>query len=183
MFDINECDIEMKATISAFSNDLKNIRTGRVSPDMLKNIIIDSYGSKMPLTQLSNINNLDNITLSINIWDGSLTKSIEKNILESNLGATPQTDGNTILLKFPELTAERRKELVKIINETSEKFKVSIRNIRRKYIDLVKELEKEKIISIDESKKNQDDVQKSTDNSIAEIDKLAKQKENEILKI
>ena len=150
---------------------------------MLKNIIIDSYGSKMPLTQLSNINNLDNITLSINIWDGSLTKSIEKNILESNLGATPQTDGNTILLKFPELTAERRKELVKIINETSEKFKVSIRNIRRKYIDLVKELEKEKIISIDESKKNQDDVQKSTDNSIAEIDNLVKQKENEILKI
>ena len=183
MFDIYECDIEMKATISAFSNDLKNIRTGRVSPDMLKNIIIDSYGSKMPLTQLSNINNLDNITLSINIWDGSLTKSIEKNILESNLGATPQTDGNTILLKFPELTAERRKELVKIINETSEKFKVSIRNIRRKYIDLVKELEKEKIISIDESKKNQDDVQKSTDNSIAEIDNLVKQKENEILKI
>ncbi len=183
MFDIYECDIEMKATISAFSNDLKNIRTGRVSPDMLKNIIIDSYGSKMPLTQLSNINNLDNITLSINIWDGSLTKSIEKNILESNLGATPQTDGNTILLKFPELTAERRKELVKIINETSEKFKVSIRNIRRKYIDLVKGLEKEKIISIDESKKNQDDVQKSTDNSIAEIDNLVKQKENEILKI
>ena len=183
MFDINECDIEMKATISAFSNDLKNIRTGRVSPDMLKNIIIDSYGSKMPLTQLSNINNLDNITLSINIWDGSLTKSIEKNILESNLGATPQTDGNTILLKFPELTAERRKELVKIINETSEKFKVSIRNIRRKYIDLVKELEKDKIISIDDSKKNQDDVQKSTDNSIAEIDNLVKQKENEILKI
>ena len=100
MFDINECDSEMKATISAFSNDLKNIRTGRVSPDILKNIIIDSYGSKMPLTQLSNINNLDNMTLSINIWDGSLTKIIEKNILESNLGATPQTDGNTILLKF-----------------------------------------------------------------------------------
>tara|TARA_B100000925_G_scaffold272911_1_gene237226 strand:+ start:1022 stop:1573 length:552 start_codon:yes stop_codon:yes gene_type:complete len=183
MFNINDCDIEMKATITAFSNDLKNIRTGRVSPDMLKNIIIDSYGSKMPLTQLSNINNLDNITLSINIWDGSLTKTIEKNILESNLGATPQTDGNTILLKFPELTAERRKELVKIINETSERFKVSIRNIRRKYIDLIKDSEKDKIISIDESKKDQDNVQKSTDNSIAEIDNLAKQKENEILKI
>ena len=85
------------------------------------------------------------MTLSINIWDASLTKIIEKNILESNLGATPQTDGNTILLKFPELTAERRKDLVKIINETSEKFKVSIRNIRRKYIDLVKDFEKDKI--------------------------------------
>jgi len=183
MFDINECDSEMKATITAFSNDLKNIRTGRVSPEILKSIIIDSYGSKVPLTQLSNINNLDNLTLSINIWDASLTKIIEKNILESNLGATPQTDGNTILLKFPELTAERRGDLVKIINETSEKFKVSIRNIRRKYIDLIKEIEKDKKISIDESKKSQDDVQKSTNNSISEIDTLAKHKENEILKV
>ena len=183
MFDINECDREMKATITAFSNDLKNIRTGRVSPEILKSIVIDSYGSKMHLTQLSNINNLDNMTLSINIWDASLTKIIEKNILESNLGANPQTDGNTILLKFPELTAERRKDLVKMINETSEKFKVSIRNLRRKYIDLAKDLEKDKSISIDESKKNQDEVQKTTDNSISEIDKLAKQKENEILKV
>ena len=183
MFDINLCNDEMKATIAAFSNDLKNIRTGRVSPDVLKNIIIDSYGSKMPITQLSNINNLDNMTLSINIWDASLTKIIEKNILESNLGATPQTDGNTILLKFPELTAERRKDLVKIINENSEKFKVSIRNIRRKYIDQVKDFEKEKTISIDESKKNQEEVQKSTDNSITEIETIAKQKETEILKV
>jgi len=183
MFDINECDIEMNTTIDAFSNDLKNIRTGRVSPDILKSIIIDSYGSKMPITQLSNINNLDNMTLSINIWDASLTKIIEKNILESNLGATPQTDGNTILLKFPELTAERRKDLVKMISETSEKFKVSIRNIRRKYIDLVKNSEKDKLISIDESKKNQEQIQKSTDNSILEIDNLTKQKENEILKV
>ena len=183
MFDINDCDIEMKASITAFSNDLKNIRTGRVSPDLLKTILIDSYGSKMPLTQLSNINNLDNMTLSVNIWDSSLTKIIEKNILESNLGATPQTDGNTILLKFPELTAERRKDLVKIISETSEKFKVSIRSIRRKYIDLVKDYEKDKAISIDESKKDQEEIQKSTDKSIQEIDNLSKQKENEILKV
>ena len=183
MFDINECDSEMKATINAFSNDLKNIRTGRVSPEILKSIIIDSYGSKMPLTQLSNINNLDNMTLSINIWDASLTKIIEKNLLESNLGANPQTEGNTILLKFPELTSERRKELVKMVNELSERFKVSIRNIRRKYIDLVKDLEKDKIISIDENKKFQDEIQKSTDRSSSEIEDLSKQKENEILKV
>ena len=183
MFKINDCDNEMKATISAFSNDLKNIRTGRVSPDILKSIVVDSYGSKMPVTQISNVNNLDNMTLNINIWDASLVKNVEKTLLESNLGATPQTEGNIIILKFPELTAERRKDLVKIINETSEKFKVSIRNIRRKYIDFIKDLEKEKNISIDESKKNQDDVQKSTDSSISEIDTLAKQKENEILKV
>ena len=95
----------MKVSINAFSTELKNIRTGRVSPDILKTIIVDSYGSKTPLTQLSNINNLDNMTLNINIWDSSLVKTIEKNILDSNLGVTPQTDGNNILLKFPELTA------------------------------------------------------------------------------
>ena len=183
MFKINDCDNEMKATISAFSNDLKNIRTGRVSPDILKSIVVDSYGSKMPVTQISNVNNLDNMTLNINIWDASLVKSVEKTLLESNLGATPQTEGNNIILKFPELTAERRKELVKMINETSEKFKVSIRNIRRKYIDIIKDFEKDKIISIDESKKNQEDVQKSTDNSIIEIETIAKNKDAEILKV
>jgi ribosome recycling factor len=183
MFDIELCNKEMKASIEAFLNDLKNIRTGRVSPEILKSIIIDSYGSKMPLTQLSNINNIDNMTLSINIWDASLTKNIEKNILESNLGANPQTDGNTILLKFPELTAERRQELVKIISETSEKYKISIRNIRRKFIDIIKSLEKKKSISEDESKKHHEDVQKSTDNFISEIEQITKTKDNEILKV
>ncbi len=183
MFNIDECNQEMELSIEAFKNDLKNIRTGRVSPEILKTIIVDSYGSKMPLTQLSNINNIDNMTLSISVWDGSLIKSIEKSILESNLGATPQTDGSNILLKFPELTSERRKELVKLILETSEKFKVSIRNIRRKFIDIVKDLEKNKDISIDESKKFQDDVQKSTDSSIQRIEENSKLKENEILKV
>ena len=183
MFNIDDCNQEMELSIEAFKNDLKNIRTGRVSPDILKTVIIDSYGSKMPLTQLSNINNVDNMTLSISIWDSSLVKSIEKNLLESNLGATPQTDGNNILLKFPELTSERRKELVKLILETSEKFKISIRNLRRKYIDIVKDLEKNKSISIDDSKKFQDDIQKSTDSSISKIDDNSKLKENEILKV
>ena len=183
MFNIEDCNQEMDLSIEAFKNDLKNIRTGRVSPDILKTVIIDSYGSKMPLTQLSNINNVDNMTLSISIWDSSLVKSIEKNLLESNLGATPQTDGTNILLKFPELTSERRKELVKLILETSEKFKISIRNVRRKFIDLVKDLEKNKSISIDDSKKFQDDIQKSTDSSISKIDDNSKLKENEILKV
>ena len=126
MFNKDNCSSEMKVSINAFSTELKNIRTGRVSPDILKTIIVDSYGSKTPLTQLSNINNLDNMTLSVNVWDASLIKVVEKSILDSNLGVTPQSDGANILLKFPELTAERRKDLVKIISEISEKFKISI---------------------------------------------------------
>ena len=183
MFNKENCSLEMQSSINAFSNELKNIRTGRVSPDILKTIVVDSYGSKTPLTQLSNINNLDNMTLNVNIWDSSLIKVIEKSILDSNLGVTPQCDGNNILLKFPELTAERRKELVKIISEISEKFKVSIRSIRKKYLDEIKTLEKDKSLSIDESKKYQNDIQKITDNSIKNIESLTNSKESELLKV
>ena len=183
MFNKENCSEEMNSSISAFSNELKNIRTGRVSPDILKTIIVDSYGSKTPLTQLSNINNLDNMTLSVSIWDSSLVKIVEKTILESNLGVNPQTDGNNLLLKFPELTAERRKELVKIVMDSSEKFKISIRNIRRKFLDEIKSLEKEKSLSIDESKKYQVEVQKMTDDSIKNIENLTNIKETEILKV
>ena len=183
MFDKENCNLEMKQSIDAFSNELKNIRTGRVSPDILKSILVDSYGSKTPLTQLSNINNLDNMTLSVNVWDASLIKVVEKSILDSNLGVTPQSDGANILLKFPELTAERRKDLVKIISEISEKFKISIRGIRRKYIDSIKSLEKDKLLSMDESKKYQDEIQGITDLSIKNIENLSLSKESEILKV
>ncbi len=183
MFNTNNCSSEMKLSIDAFSNELKNIRTGRVSPDILKSILVDSYGSKTPVTQLSNINNLDNMTLNVNVWDTSLVKNVEKTILDSNLGVTPQSDGNNILLKFPELTAERRKELVKFISEIAEKFKISIRGIRRKYLDQVKSLEKEKMISLDESKIYQADIQKLTDNSINKIEFISDNKESEILKV
>ena len=183
MFNKENCSSEMQSSINAFALELKNIRTGRVSPDILKTIVVDSYGSKTPLTQLSNINNLDNMTLNVNIWDSSLVKVIEKSILDSNLGVTPQTDGSNILLKFPELTAERRKELVKIISEISEKFKISIRGIRRKFLDEIKNLEKDKSISIDESKRFHDEIQKITDSSISEIENLTNLKQSEILKV
>lgn len=180
---IENCKKEMSNTSVALENEFKNIRTGRVSPEILKSIVIESYGSKMPLTQLSNINNIDNMTLNVSIWDASLVKIIEKNILESNLGVNPQTDGNNILLKFPELTAERRKELVKIVADVAEKFKISIRNIRRKYIDEIKNGEKNKDFSLDDSKRYQDEIQKTTDLSISKIDTLYKSKESEIIKV
>ncbi len=183
MFEIGNCSKEMNISLDAFSNELKNIRTGRVSPEILKSISVDSYGSKTPLTQLSNINNLDNMTLNVNVWDSSLIKNIEKSIIDSNLGVTPQTEGTSILLKFPELSAERRKELVKIISEIAERFKISVRGIRRKHLDDIKKYEKEKIISLDESKRFHDDVQKITDLIIKKIEDLSLVKESEILKV
>ena len=181
MFDSDKCKLDMQNTITAYENDLKNIRTGRVSPEILKNITVDSYGSKMPLTQLSNVNNLDNMTLALSVWDSSLIKNIEKSIIDSNLGVNPQTDGNNILLKFPDLTSERRKEIVKIISENTEKYKISIRSIRKKYIDEIKNLEKEKSISLDETKEFQNIVQKLTDESTTKLDSIQKSKEKEIL--
>ncbi len=183
MFDKDKCIKEMKSSVDAFSSELKNIRTGRVSPDILKTILVDSYGSKTPLTQLSNINNLDNMTLNVNVWDSSLVKIIEKSILDSNLGVTPQTDGVNILLKFPELSAERRKELVKIISEIAEKFKISVRGLRRKHLDYIKSMEKEKTISLDQCKKFNEEIQKITDTSIKDIENLSDSKESEILKV
>ena len=183
MFEIGNCSKEMNISLDAFFNELKNIRTGRVSPEILKSISVDSYGSKTPLTQLSNINNLDNMTLNVNVWDSSLIKNIEKSIIDSNLGVTPQTEGTSILLKFPELSAERRKELVKIISEIAERFKISVRGIRRKHLDDIKKYEKEKIISLDESKRFHDDVQKITDLTIKKIEDLSLVKESEILKV
>ena len=183
MFEKDNCLKEMNLSLDAFTNELKNIRTGRVSPEILNSILVDSYGSKTPLKQLSNINNLDNMTLNVNVWDTSLVKNIEKSILDSNLGVTPQTDGLSILLKFPELSAERRKELVKIISEIAEKFKISVRGVRRKHLDDIKDFEKEKKISIDESKKFQHDVQKITDLTIKKIEDLTSAKESEILKV
>ena len=183
MFNSDNCKNDMSSSVNAYDNELKNIRTGRVSPEILKNITVDSYGSKMTINQLANINNLDNMTLLINVWDASLVKNFEKSIIDSNLGVSPQVDGNNILLKFPEITKDRRLELVKIISEITEKFKISIRGIRKKYIDEIKSLEKDKNLSIDESKTFQNDIQKITNESILEIESIQKIKETEILKI
>ena len=178
MFEINKSSEEMAETITAFSNDLKNIRTGRVSPDILKSVVVDSYGSKMPLPQLSNINNIDNMTLSINIWDSSLVKLVEKSILESNLGANPQTEGNNILLKFPELTAERRKELVKQAKSEIEEAKIAIRNARK---EANNEIKKSNEFSEDVKKNSELDIQEITDNSIKKVDIIFSQKQEEIM--
>ena len=179
MFDLNNCTKDMTSSINAYDQELKNIRTGRVSPDILKNIIIDSYGSKMPLTQLSNINNLDNMTLNVGIWDSSLVKLIEKSILDSNLGVNPQTDGNNILLKFPELTNERRKELVKIAKSEIEDAKISVRNARKDANNDIKKID----ISTDQKAISEEDVQNLTDKYTSKIDSIFASKEKEILSV
>ena len=183
MFDLSVCNNDMGTVVQAFKTEISNIRTDRVSPDALNGIVVDSYGSKMKLNQISNITNIDNKSLNISVWDVGLIQTVEKALIDSNLGATPQSNGPNIILSFPDLTTERRKELVKIISDISEKYKISIRNVRRKFIDDIKNDEKAKNISQDDSKKSQDDVQKTTDENIKLIELDFKEKEKDLLKI
>ena len=173
----------IESAISHFEKELNSLRTSRASPSMLENIFIDAYGSKTPLNQLGNISIPDANTLTIQVWDMSLVKIIENTIIESNLGINPQTDGQIIRLPVPKLSEERRKDLTKIASEYAENAKVSIRNIRREFIELNKKEKKENNLSEDDLKKSIDNIQKEIDLNIKKIDEILENKRNDILKV
>ena len=162
----------IESAISHFEKELNSLRTSRASPSMLDNILIDAYGSKTPLNQLGNISIPDANTLTLQVWDMSLVKIIENTIIESNLGINPQTDGQIIRLPVPKLSEERRKDLTKIASEYAENAKVSIRNIRREFIELNKKEKKENNLSEDDLKKSIDNIQKEIDLNIKKIDEI-----------
>ena len=180
---LEDLDIKMGGSIDHFEKELQTIRTSRANPSMLENIFIDAYGSKTPLNQLGNISSPDSSMLTIQVWDVSLLKNIENSILESNLGINPQVDGALIRLPIPKLSEERRNELTKIASQYAENFKVSIRNIRRDFIEIKKREKKESNLSEDELKKFLSDAQNSTDKYIANIDKILEQKKSDIMKV
>ena len=174
---------KMQSAIDHFEKELNSLRTSRANPSMLENLFVDAYGSKTPINQLGNISVPDASTLTIQVWDNSLVKSIENAILDSNLGINPQIDGSLIRLPIPKLSEERRNELSKIASEFSENSKVAIRNIRREFIDAQKKQKKESNISEDELKKNIDNIQKITDENIERIEKILEIKRSDILKV
>ena len=144
-----ELEKKMNSAVSHFERELSSLRTSRANPSMLDNIFVDAYGTKTPLNQLGNISVQDASTITIQIWDISLLKSIENAIIESNLGINPQTDGQLIRLPIPKLSEERRKEIIKIASEFAENAKVSIRNIRRDFIEISKSEKKNSNLSED----------------------------------
>ena len=174
---------KMASSIEHFEKELQTIRTSRANPAMLENIFIDAYGSKTPINQLGNISSPDSSMLTIQIWDVSLLKSIENAILESNLGINPQVDGALIRLPIPKLSEERRNDLTKIASQYAENYKVSIRNIRRDFIEIKKGEKKESQLSEDELKKFLSEAQNYTDKHIANIDKILEQKKSDIMKV
>ena len=180
---MEQIEKKMNTTIAHFEKELNSLRTSRANPSMLDNITVDAYGTKTPLNQLGNISIPDSSTITIQVWDGTLTKTIENAIVDSNLGINPQIDGQLIRLPVPKLSEERRQELTKIASEYAEKSKVAIRNIRRDFIENSKKEKKELNLSEDDLKKTLDNIQKNTDENIGKIDKILESKKNDILKV
>ena len=180
---LNESEEKMKKTIEHLTKDLASMRAGRANPAMLDRIMVDYYGEPTPLTQLANITIPEARLIVIQPWDKSSIGSIEKAVMKSDLGVNPSNDGNVIRIAIPQLTEERRKDMVKLIKKRAEEARVAVRNIRRDANDMLKSLEKDKSVSEDESKKGMDDVQKSTDKFIKDIDSILAAKEKDIMEV
>ena len=174
---------KMEKTISVYSERLSEVRAGRANPAILNKVRIDYYGTSTPINQVAGVSVPEARLIVIQPWDASVLKEIEKAILASDIGINPNNDGKVIRLSFPELNEERRKEIVKDIKKMAEEAKVAIRSIRREGIDIAKAEQKESIITEDELKQAENEIQKMTDKNIEEIDKILAVKEKEIMSV
>ena len=180
---IKKCEEKMTKTCENLDGEFSNIRAGRANPNLLNRIMVEYYGTPTPMQQVGNISVPEPRIIQINPWEKSLLKAIEKAILASDLGITPTNDGTSIRLVFPELTEERRKELVKDIKKKGEDAKVAVRNVRRDANDTLKKMEKSTDITEDERKEGEEKIQKMTDKYVAKIDKSVENKSKEIMTV
>ncbi len=178
-----DATVRMAKCVLQFQADLKKLRTGRASPSLVENLKVDYYGTESPLSQLANISVEDARTLVITPWDKTAIQSVEKAIYKSDLGLTPNTAGSVIRVPLPPLTEERRRDITKVVRGDAENARVAVRNVRRDVLQDVKEALKEKLISQDEEKKAQEEIQKLTDKHVAEIDAALAVKEKEIMQV
>jgi len=180
---LKEAEMHMKGAIQSLEEDFSGIRTGRASPALIERLQVEYYGNPTSLIQLANISVPDSRTLLIRPFDGSTLKAIERAILTSDLGLTPSNDGKSIHLNLPPLTEERRHDLVKMVHHRLEDARVSVRNIRRDMIKDMREYEHEKLISEDDMKTGEEEMQKLTDRMIEHIDEMGQKKEKEIMEV
>ncbi|MEZ4357030.1 MAG: ribosome recycling factor [Eubacteriales bacterium] len=174
---------KMEKSIAIFEKELAHIRAGRANPRLLDSVKVDYYGTPTPINQVGNISSPEPRLLVISPWDSSLIVEIEKAIMRSDIGINPSNDGKVIRLVFPELTQERRKELVKVLKKKGEETKVAVRSIRRDANELLKKEQKDSEITEDDLKELEEDVQKETDKFIKSIDKMMDSKETEIMEV
>ena len=183
MVDMSDVSRRMDASVTSLSNDFSGLRAGRASTAMLDPVLVDAYGSKMPLNQLSNVSAPESRLLTVTVWDAGLADAVEKAIRESGLGLNPQAEGTVIRIPVPDLSEERRKEMVKVAGKYAEASRVAIRNIRRDAIEAVRKAEKEGGMSEDERHSLENEAQKLTDSHISKVDEMLAQKEKDILSV
>lgn len=182
-FDISEVKRRMEGALASLKHELGGLRTGRASASMLEPVHVEAYGASMQLSQVATVSVPEPRLISVQVWDRGMVGAVEKGIRESNLGLNPQTEGQVIRLRIPEMTQDRRKELVKVAHKYAEAARVAVRHVRRDGLDLLKKSEKDGAISEDEEKRLADQVQKVTDSLIAEVDKTLAAKEKEIMQV
>lgn len=174
---------KMLKSLESLKSELGKIRTGRAQPSILDHVMVEYYGSMVPLNQVANVTLIDARTVGVQPWEKPMAAKIEKAIRDCDLGLNPASQGELIRVPMPALTEERRKELIKVVKSEGENGKVSIRNLRRDANNALKESLKNKEISEDDERRSQDEIQKLTDKSVAEVDKLLVEKEKELLQI
>lgn len=174
---------KMKKTLDTLKGDLGKVRTGRAHAGLLDHIVVDYYGTPTPIAQMANVTLVDARTIGVNPWDKKMAGAIEKAIRDSDLGLNPATQGDTVRVPMPSLTEERRKELIKVVRHEGESARVAVRNVRRDANNHLKDLLKQKKVAEDEERRAQDDIQKLTDRSISEIEKMLQQKEADLMAI
>jgi ribosome recycling factor len=181
--DLSDLKRRMDGAIAAFKSDIASLRTGRASANVLDPVMVEAYGSRVPLNQVANITVPEARMLGVSIWDKSMVNAVDRAIRESNLGLNPIVDGQNLRIPLPELNEERRKSLVKVAHDYSEKAKVAVRNVRRDGMDSLKKAEKDGDIGQDVSRSQSERVQKMTDEMISDIDRLLGEKEKEIMQV
>jgi ribosome recycling factor len=182
-FDLPDLQRRMQGAIALLKHELGGLRTGRASASLVEPIHVDAYGQSMPLNQVASISIPESRMISIQVWDRSMVGAVEKAIRDSNLGLSPNTEGQTLRIRIPELNEQRRKELVKVAHKYAEEARVAVRHVRRDGIDHLKRLLKDKAISEDDEKRHETEVQKATDKAVAEIDQALAVKEKEIMQV
>jgi ribosome recycling factor len=181
--DLNDLKRRMDGAINAFKNDIASLRTGRASANVLDPVMVEAYGSRVPLNQVANITVPEPRMLGVSVWDRSMVSAVDRAIRESNLGLNPIMDGQTLRIPLPELNEERRRSLVKVAHDYAEKSKVAIRHVRRDGMDNLKKAEKDGTIGQDISRIQSEKVQKMTDDMISDVDRLLGDKEKEIMQV
>jgi len=176
-------ETKMGKTVESFKHELQKIRTGRAHPGILDQVHVDYYGSMLPLSQVANLTLLDARTIGVQPWEKGMGAKIERAIRESDLGLNPAAQGDLLRVPMPALTEERRRELTKVVRHAGEEARIAVRNLRRDAIEHLKKMLKDKQVAEDEEHRAQDDIQKLTDRTIAEIDKLVHAKEADIMAV